>query len=357
MTTEKKYEITALVAQSGVEAETAVRLQDRFKPFVDQINEWCDKAMALVVTDETQLDKIKEAIVASKALSSVLGDVEKTRKKLKENSLREGQAIDKIARTIRELVEPIKAHIDQQKDFIKLQDLKRREERKKVREQRLIEYVSDTSFYDLLNMPDEDFDRLFDGIKAAHEARIESEKKEEQDRVAREKAEAQERERVRIENERLKAEAQEKEKQLAQERAKVEAERKAVEEKAQKERAAAEARLKAEREENEKLQAQIRAEFNEAKAKADAAIEKERIEKERLQQIINQQAQAQPTPPIQSADPFDSTDRNRLIDLAEMIEAIQVPDNYMSNESKKVAANVRVLLKRVGMYIRENSPK
>ena len=55
------------------------------------------------------------------------------------------------------------------------------------------------------------FDNLLTGFKVAHEAQIAAEKKAEEERIAREKAEAEERERQRLENIRLKAEAEERE--------------------------------------------------------------------------------------------------------------------------------------------------
>lgn len=123
------------------------------------------------------------------------------------------------------------------------------------------------------NMSDESFTLFVSGLEKQHNDKIEAERKAEEERIAKEKAEAEERERIKAENERLKLEAEAKEKQLAEERAKAEAERKAMEEKAAKLKAEADAKLKAEREANEKLQAEIRAKAEaEEKAKRDAEI-------------------------------------------------------------------------------------
>ena len=82
---------------------------------------------------------------------------------------------------------------------------------------------------DIETMSDQAFDVFLAGVEKSYNDRIESERKAEEERIAKEKAEAEERERIRIENERLKAEVESKEKQLAEERAKAEAERKAKE--------------------------------------------------------------------------------------------------------------------------------
>lgn len=126
---------------------------------------------------------------------------------------------------------------------------------------------------DFSEMSDEMFDVFLAGIEKAYNDKIEAEKKDEAERIAKEKAEAEERARIKAENERLKLEADAKEKQLADERAKAEAERKAMESKASKLKAEADAKLKAEKEANERLQAEIRAKAEaEEKAKKDAEI-------------------------------------------------------------------------------------
>lgn len=152
-------------------------------------------------------------------------------------------------------------------------------------------YTEQFEIYPLGEMSQDSFDDLLNGMKLAHEAKIEAFRKAEEERIAREKAEAEERERIRVENERLKSEAIQKEKEMQAERAKAEAERKAIEAKAEKERKAleakakaerelAEAKLRAEREANEKLQAEIKAKADaEEKAKREAEL-KEKAEQE-----------------------------------------------------------------------------
>ena len=120
------------------------------------------------------------------------------------------------------------------------------------------------------------YDAYLQGLKVAYDAKIEAERKAEEERLAAIEAEKAERERIRIENERLKAEAEQKEKEFAEERAKAEAERKALEEKARKEREAAEAKLKAEQ---EKARAEAEAE---RKKQADI-LAKQQAEAARLQ--------------------------------------------------------------------------
>lgn len=132
-------------------------------------------------------------------------------------------------------------------------------------------------------MTDEVFNAYFTGCKVAYDAKIEAEKKAEEERLAAIESERIERERIKTENERLKAEAEQREKEIAAEREKAESERKEIEEKARKEREELEAEkqrlLKIEREKAEKLEAEL-------KAKRDAEIaeqqQKEAEEKARI---------------------------------------------------------------------------
>ena len=201
------------------------------------------------------------------------------------------------------------------------------------------------------SMSDETFEMFFAGIEKAFNDKIEAEKKAEAERIEKEKAEIAERERIRKENERLKAEAEEKEKQLIAERAKAEAERKAIEEAAKKEREENERKLKAEQEaakiaaekaaaEKAKLEAEI-------KAKAEAE-EKERKEAE-AKVIAEQKAKEAAEKKAKNAP-----DKTKLIELAAQIDGLNMPE-LKSEEARKILADVKTLLSKVSVFIREKS--
>ena len=170
------------------------------------------------------------------------------------------------------------------------------------------------------------YDAYLQGLKVAYDAKIEAERKAEEERLAAIEAEKVERERIRVENERLKAEAEQKEKELAEERAKAEAERKALEEAARKEREAAEAILKAEQEkarlESEKAANEKAALEAELKAKADkeAAELKAKQEAEKQAKLEAEKAAKAP----------------RKEKLTKWVESFQIP----TFENDEVAANI-----------------
>jgi hypothetical protein len=201
------------------------------------------------------------------------------------------------------------------------------------------------------NMSDETFEMFFSGIEKAYNDKIEAEKKAEAERIEKEKAEVAERERIRKENERLKAEAEAKEKQLIAERAKAEAERKAIEEAAKKEREENERKLKSEQEtariaaekaatEKAKLEAEIK-----AKAEAEA---KERKESE-AKVIAEQKAKEAAEKKAKNAP-----DKTKLIELALQIDGLNMPE-IKSEEAQKILADVKTLLSKVSVFIREKS--
>lgn len=150
------------------------------------------------------------------------------------------------------------------------------------------------------NMSDDGFAIFFAQIEKIHQEKIEAERKAEDERIAREKAEAEERERVRAENERLRAEAEAREKQLAEERAKAEAEQKAK---------------------------------KEAEAKAAAEL--------KAQQEAEKKAKAAP-------------DKAKLNDLAAMLDGLVLPE-LKSEEANKILSDAKTLLAKVSNFIREKS--
>lgn len=201
------------------------------------------------------------------------------------------------------------------------------------------------------NMSDDTFDLFFAGIEKAFNDRIEAEKKAEQERIEKEKAEIAERERIRKENERLKAEAEAKEKQLTDEREKAEAERKKIEEDAKKEREEAERKLKAEQEaariaaekakaEKDKLEAELR-----AKAEADEKAKKEAEAKVIAEQKAKEAAEKKAK---------NAPDKTKLIELAAQIDGLNMPE-IKGEEAQKILADVKTLLSKVSVFIREKS--
>jgi hypothetical protein len=202
------------LAVRDLDAESAQILTATFDAMIAQTEEWAKQASLIKVTDIGQKREMKLARESRLALREIRINVENARKRLKEDSLRRGKAIDGVANAIKNRIEPIEAALLEQEQFADRHEAAQ---------------------------------RAIEEAKAAEAQRIEQERlaaeQREADRVQRERADLERSEREtaqRAENERLRREALERDAVVRAERERVEAERKV-------ERAAADERLRIER--------------------------------------------------------------------------------------------------------------
>src|SRR3990167_5707968 len=175
-------QLQIIVKESGLEQSKAKFILENFQNYFEIADDWAKKARAIVVTDENQKAEMQMARAGRLFLREKRIAVEDARKNLKEQALREGKAIDGIANVLKALIIPIEEYLEKQEKFVEIREENKREA-----------------------------------------MRIEIEKRIEDERIAKEKADAEEQERIRIENEKLKAEAIKREKQAQAERKKQEA--------------------------------------------------------------------------------------------------------------------------------------
>jgi len=276
-------QLVTIVESSGLEPESANGLKLAFAPLFEQAEHWRQQVATIKVTDVSQVREMKLARESRLALREIRIKADKTRKALKEDSLRRGKAIDGCYNVLEFLITPLEKALLDQEQFAERKEAARKAAIKAEREAAMLPYSPDLAAFNFEEMAEATFAALLAQTKAAHEAKIEAARKAEEDRIAREKAEAAERERIRQENERLKREADEREKQMRAEREKAERERKAAEEAARKEREAIEAKAKAEREKAEaeaRKEREAREKLEREKREADAR-EQARIAKEK----------------------------------------------------------------------------
>ena len=236
---ESSNQLAVIVKDSGLDATKADYILKNFQDYFKIAAEWEIKAKGIVVRDASQNAEMQMARAGRLFLREKRIAIEKSRKELKEQALREGKAIDGIANVLKALIVPIEEYLDEQEHYV---ENKAKEEAARIA--------------------------------------AEMERKAEEERIAREKAEAEarraEEERIRKENERLQAEAEkarkEKEAAEAQARKEREAAEKAAREaeaKAAAERKAIEEKARKEREEAERIAADERKNALAEKAKAD----------------------------------------------------------------------------------------
>lgn len=289
---EQPNQLAKIVQSSNLAKVDADTLRESFTPHFESTHMLLAESTAIRVTDATQVSEIK----ASRAMRLKLKDVrvaaDKTRKALKEDSLRKGKAIDGIYNVLMLALEPEEQRLLEQEQFAERAEAARKAKLQAERAEVLVSLGADPSLYALGEMNEQAYTQLRDGIKAANAARIEAERKAEEARIEAERKKAEEQARIRTENERLRKEAEERETAARAEREKLEVEKRAIEAKAKAEREAAEKaaaaeRAKAEaarkaaeeaaRKQREEVEAKARKEREEAEAKARA----ERAELER----------------------------------------------------------------------------
>lgn len=236
--------LSLIVQESGLDKSKAQVILDTFKDSFEIAAHWEKEAMTIIVTDGSQTDAIEKAKEGRIALSGMRIEIEKTRKRLKEQSLREGQAIDGIAKTLTAVILPIEDYLREQEKFVQIQKAKKDAEI----------------------------------LRLAHA-------KEEEERIADAKAEIEaaekEQERIRKENVRLKKEADEREKEIVKEREEAAAKQKATEDLARRELEEADRLAKIERD-----KAQKKLDDLEAKAEKERLAHKEAEAKASLKLIL-----------------------------------------------------------------------
>ncbi|MFA5355773.1 MAG: hypothetical protein WC302_03560 [Candidatus Paceibacterota bacterium] len=268
--------------------------------------------------------------------------IEVWHKTTKDYFLKGGQFVDAIKRKEIAVNERMEDDLDKIEKYQENREKELKEQLKNDRAALISPYVEDVNTFMLGEMTEDAFNKLLAGAKLQYDMRVEAEKKAEEERIAKEKADAAERERVRLENERLIKEAEEREKQIAAEReaAKKEQEKKDAllkkeREKADVERKALEDKAKKEREEREKLEAEIKAK-EDAKKKADEA-EKRRIAAEEKKAKL-------------------APDKTKLLNFMQAINDLSRPE-VKSIEAADIASKANIMLVQVANYIRDNANK
>ena len=269
--------IIQVLESSGLEKSQAKSVMQGFNDFFEEVKKHELRAKSILVTDASQVKEIKEAREIRLELKNIRVNAEKVRVERKEFLLRGGKAIDGIANVLKALIIPLEEHLDKQEHFAERMEEERKERVNAERMLSLQPYVLDITVYNLKDMTDGAFEVLLKTSKTAFEAIKDAEKKAEEERIAKEKADKEEQERVRLENEKLKKEAEAKEKAFAKERAKAEAERKKIEEAQIKER---EAKEKAEAELKAKMEAEDKAKRDKEESEQKAKEQKTKLDKQ-----------------------------------------------------------------------------
>ena len=163
--------IDELIGTGVIEKTKGDYIKEKFQDFTQSIEEWSEKANAIVVTDETQKEVMLEAREGRLLLKAKRIEVEKVRKSLKEQSLNEGRLIDSVAKYLTSLIEPAEKHLELQEKFVEIQEQNKRIKIKAERTSLLQPYleVIDPNSIQLDLITEEAFATILNGAIASLE--------------------------------------------------------------------------------------------------------------------------------------------------------------------------------------------
>lgn len=312
-------QLTVVVRESGLELESARNVLAVFAPLLEQAEDWKNKVAEIKVTDVAQVREMQLARVSRLALKEIRVNAEKARKKLKEDSLRRGKAIDGAYNIIEFIIAPLEKHLEEQEKFAERKEAARKAELLKSRTEELLPYGVEVGFYRLEDMDEISFQKLLHTSKAQDEERRLAAVKADEERIAREAAQRQEQERIRLDNERLKKEAAEREAAQAVERKRLEEEYNKQAEITRQERLKEQAAREIER---QKLQAEREAAEKKAADERAARVKLEEAEAARVKAEKERAAKEE----AQRKDAAKAPDRDKLKAFAAKIRALELPN-------------------------------
>lgn len=327
-------ELEKAAQETGLSTDGVYSLKMAFAPHFVKFHELAEKALAVGPGAP------KAARLIRLELKTIRVNAEKTRKELKEDSLRRGKAIDGVNNLLLYQLAPVETAMENIEKAEELATQAKRDALKADRSAALSEYGVDTQFLDLGNMPEDQYKQMVAGAIAAREAKQLADMKAEQERLEAEgkiaeqrAAEEAERLRLKAENDRLAKIAEEEERK-----------RKEAEATAAKERAEQEAKSRKEGAEAAEREAKIRREADakaaKFKAESDRLAKVERDKREAAEKELKSKLEAQ-TKRIAAekeaaAKAAAAPDKDKFEALAESIRLLVVPS--MSTESGKALA-------------------
>lgn len=189
-------QLVQLIDDNGLDKDKGKVLLDNFSGYFEMAAEWKRKTDELVITSIEQKAEMKLAREGRLFLKEKRIAVEKTRKQMKEASLREGQTIDAIAKVLTNLIVPIEKDLEEKEKFAEIQEAKRIEALRDIRTRELDPYVEFVPYgLDLGTMDDENYQKVLIGAKLQKKAKEEADRKAEQERIEFEKLVKQRKER------------------------------------------------------------------------------------------------------------------------------------------------------------------
>lgn len=323
----EQNQLVVIAQNTGLGLESAQPLINAFQPYFEQAEQWRQRVSLIKVTDVSQTREMNLARETRLALKEIRINVEHTRKKLKEDSLRKGKAIDGMANVLEFLIAPLEKSLLEQEQFAERAEAARKTARAQVRLSEIAPVIDPAvlSSLNILDMEEAAYQQLLTDSRLAHSAKQEAQARLEAENKAKAEADARERARIQEENQRLMREVAEKEEAARKEKLRLQALAEVERQKAET------ARKQLEIEHKRKLE-ETRAEERK-KAETEAAVVRAQQEKAaaelRLKQEVEQALLAAArarTATEQAAAEAARSDKEKLLALAEQIRKFPLPE-------------------------------
>lgn len=183
----KQTSIIEIVKNEGVINPQAELIIKTFVPIADEAKRLIDGAKDIIVKDENDVVNMGIARERRLALQKIRVKADKERKRLKEDATKYNSAVQGVYNVIEKAISDVEDHLETQEKYA---ENLAKEKAAKIKAERLLElskYVSDTSVYNLDEMPEEVFANLLSGCKATWEKEQAELKKIEDEKIEKEK--------------------------------------------------------------------------------------------------------------------------------------------------------------------------
>lgn len=306
--------VVELVKKQGIPTERALLIIDEYTPLAERAVKLAESSVLVEVRGEDDAEGMAAARAARLELRQCRIEAERTRKKLKQESLDIGRVIDGIYNMIEQRVGPAEERCLMLEETKERAQAARDAQIRGARESALRELGVDVRLYNVVAMNEEQFQDLLERSRREQQQRLEEAEREVRERLKKEEEDRQERERLKAENDRLRKEAEERDAARRQQEAAAAAERARLEKEAQ------EAKQQAAKLEQEKREQEARL--------AKAARDQQKAERRAAQ----------------------APDADKLFALAKAIGSIGIPTMATANGKAALAAaqqEIRELINKI----------
>lgn len=183
-------QLQVILQEQNVPAEQAKQMVELFGGPFEEAGQILATYKDIKVTDITDVEGMKKARESRLALKAARTTVERNRKQLKENIVKQGRAIDSVAKFVKDTIAPAEEYLQLQEDFAKLEAKRQHEAMLAERREQLIKLGADPELYNYKELPNAAFEQLLFDINRENERVAEEAKKAEAERKKQEAAEA-----------------------------------------------------------------------------------------------------------------------------------------------------------------------